>query len=171
MEFITLSEMKRGEQVVRTKNSPARLAVYGAGCISLGFSISPLLYSINEISMNILPLTMGITGAIFGGSSLVGLLLPRGFMLGYGSVLTGGLLGLLALNFTGILAAKYLGLATFAATLSTVESYCGIGLFSAMLMYDTHVAIKRYKAGDADHLGMSIQIFLDVMNLIIRIAN
>ena len=37
-------------------------------------------------------------------------------------------------------------------------------------MYDTHVAIKRYEKGDADHLGMSIQILLDVWNLIIRIA-
>ncbi len=39
-----------------------------------------------------------------------------------------------------------------------------------MLMYDTHTAIKRYEKGDADHLGMSIQILLDVWNIIIRIA-
>ena len=100
----------------------------------------------------------------------MGFLLPRGFMLGYGSVLTGGLVGLLCLNFSGILAAKFMGMSLFASTLSTVESYFGIGLFSALLIYDTHTAIKRYKTGDADHLGMSIQILLDVINLIIRIA-
>lgn len=113
---------------------------------------------------------MGVTTAIFGGASLMGLLLPRGSMFGYGSVLMGGLIGLLGLNFSGILAAKYLGMGLFATTLSTLESYIGIGLFSALLIFDTHTAIKRYKCGDADHLGMSIQILLDVMNLIIRIA-
>lgn len=39
-----------------------------------------------------------------------------------------------------------------------------------MILYDTHIAIKRYEIGDADHLGVSIQILLDVWNLIIRIA-
>ena len=52
----------------------------------------------------------------------------------------------------------------------TMESYVGIGLFNLMLMYDTHLAIARYEKGDADHLGMSIQILLDLWNLIIRIA-
>lgn len=170
MQFTTLSEMRKGEQMVRTKNSLERLAIYGVGCLSLGFSASPLFYSINEISMNILPLTMGVSAAIFGGASLLGLILPRGFMLGYGSVLMGGIIGLIGLNFSGLLAAKFLGMHTFAATLLTIEAYCGIVLFSAMLVYDTHSAIKRYKLGDADHLGMSIQILLDVMNLIIRIA-
>jgi hypothetical protein len=69
--------------------------------------------------MSILPLTMGISAAIFGGASLTALFLPRGFMLGYGSVLMGGLIGLLSLNFTGLLAAKFVGMGMFASTLST----------------------------------------------------
>lgn len=69
--------------------------------------------------MYALPLTMGITSAIFGGASLVGLLMPRGFMVGYGSVLTGGLLGLIGLNLTGLLAAKYLGMAAAASIMTT----------------------------------------------------
>jgi len=113
---------------------------------------------------------MGVTSAIFGGASLMGFLLPRGAMLGYGSVLMGSLVGLIGLNFSGLLASKFLGIGLFASTLTTAESYIGIGLFSALLIFDTHTAIKRYKTGDADHLGMSIQILLDVMNLIIRIA-
>jgi hypothetical protein len=39
-----------------------------------------------------------------------------------------------------------------------------------MIIYDTHLAIKRYARGDADHLGMSIQILLDIWNIIIRVA-
>jgi hypothetical protein len=62
---------------------------------------------------------MGITSAIFGGASLMGFLLPRGTMFGYGSVLLGGLAGLVGLNFSGILAAKFLGIGLFASTLTT----------------------------------------------------
>ena len=63
---------------------------------------------------------MGVSAAMFGGASLLGLFLPRGFMLGYGSVLMGGLSGLIGLNLAGLLAAKFLGVGIFASTLSTV---------------------------------------------------
>ena len=100
----------------------------------------------------------------------MGLILPRSMMLGYGGVLGGSLFGVIGLNATGILAAKYLGITVFANTLTTAESYMGIGIFTLMIIYDTHLAIKRYQRGDADHLGMSIQILLDIWNLIITIA-
>lgn len=54
--------------------------------------------------------------------------------------------------------------------LITGESYIGIGAFSLLIMYDTHLAIKRYEKGNSDHLGMSIQILLDVWNIIMRVA-
>lgn len=129
-----------------------------------------MFIAINEISAIILPLSMGITVAMFGGASLIGLMMPKGAMLGYGNVLLGGMVGLIALNLGGIILGKYTGYTVFAETLMTMESYVGIGLFNLMLMYDTHLAIARYEKGDADHLGMSIQILLDLWNLIIRIA-
>jgi FtsH-binding integral membrane protein len=163
-------ERIKDDIIYRTKNDMGRLGIYGIGCIGMGLSASPIFLSIHEVSSIILPMTMGVTAAIFGGASLVGLLLPRTTMLGYRNVLTGGLLGLLGLNVSGALAAKFLGFTLFATTLSTPESYIGIGLFTLMLIYDTTVAIKRYEKGDADHLGMSIQILLDIWNLIIKIA-
>jgi FtsH-binding integral membrane protein len=87
---------------------------------------------------------MGITASIFGGASIMGLLLPRSYALGYGTILGGGMLGLLGLNASGLLAGKFLGLTLFANTLTSAESYLGICLFTLMIMYDTHVAIKRY---------------------------
>ena len=85
----------------------------------MGLSSSPLFLSLHETSQIILPMTMGVTAAIFGGASLVGLMLPRSTMLGYGSVLGGGLFGLVGLNIAGILAAKHLGFTLFATTLTT----------------------------------------------------
>jgi FtsH-binding integral membrane protein len=121
--------------------------------------------------MTIIPTTLGITTSIFGGASLVGMMLPRGFMLGYGTVLFGGMLGLIGLNVAAMIAAKSYGMVMLAQTLMTAESIIGVGLFSALLVYDTHKAIQRYEKKDADHLGMSIQILLDLWNLIIRIAS
>ena len=115
-------------------------------------------------------MTMCITSSIFGGASLMGFFLPKSYVMGYSTILGGGMLGLLGLNASGLLAGKFLGYTLYANTLSTAESYLGIGLFTMMIVYDTHVAIKRYQKGDADHLGMSIQLLLDLWNLIIRIA-
>lgn len=47
MDKTILSEVRRGEQILRTKNSFARLSIYGLGCIMLGFSASPIFYSIH----------------------------------------------------------------------------------------------------------------------------
>jgi len=63
---------------------------------------------------NILPLTTGITLAMFGGASLVGLMIKRDAMLGYGKVLTGSMLGLIGLNIFGLIASKYGGYHIFA---------------------------------------------------------
>jgi FtsH-binding integral membrane protein len=163
-------EEKLNEDIIyRTSNDPARLGMFSIGCIAMGLSASPLFFSLQEVSTAILPMTMGVTAAIFGGASLVGLLLPRSTMLGYGGVLGGSFFGLISLNATGVLAAKYLGITVFANTLTTAESYMGIGIFTLMIIYDTHMAIKRYQRGDADHLGMSIQLLLDIWNLIMKI--
>lgn len=165
-----LREIVKEDVIYRTKNDVGRLLIFGMGCIGMGFSAAPLFLSIHEISNIILPMTMGITAAIFGGASLVALMLPKDSALGYGSVLGGGLLGLISLNLTGILLNHTIGPNIYSSTLWTAESYVGIGLFSMMIIYDTHVAIRRYQKGDADHLGMSIQILLDLWNIIIRIA-
>jgi FtsH-binding integral membrane protein len=85
----------------------------------MGVSAAPIFLVIQDVSTTILPLTMGITGAIFGGSSLVGLALPKGSMLGYGPIFLGGLFGLIGLNVAGILAAKYMAFPLFATLLAS----------------------------------------------------
>jgi FtsH-binding integral membrane protein len=50
-----------------------------------------------------------------------------------------------------------------------VDTYGGILLFTAMNAYDTQLAMARYRDGDADHLGCATDLFLNFMNLLIRI--
>jgi FtsH-binding integral membrane protein len=167
----TFYEEKINEGMIyRTKNDWDRLAIYGMGCIGMGIATSPIFLAISGAGGAIIPMTMGVTAAIFGGASLVGLYLPKNTLLGYRSALKGSLIGLIGLNATGLLAAQIFGISLFASTLTSFESYMGIGLFSLMLIYDTTVAISRYEKGDADHLGMSIHVLLNVLNLIVRIA-
>lgn len=64
-------------------------------------------------------MTMGITASIFGGASLMGFFLPKSYVMGYGTILGGGMLGLLGLNASGLLAGKFLGYTLYANTLST----------------------------------------------------
>lgn len=139
-----VSYVQNGDKILKTVNGKDRLLIYGLGCVTLGLTAAPLFVSINEISLSIIPMTIGITSSIFGGASLLGMMLPRSFMLGYGSVLFGGLMGLVGFNFSLLAAAKIWGISTGVIFLSSTESMIGIGLFSAMLIYDTHLAIKRY---------------------------
>lgn len=139
-----VSYVQNDDKILKTVNGKDRLLIYGLGCVALGLTAAPLFVSINEISLSIIPMTIGITSSIFGGASLLGMILPRSFMLGYGSVLFGGLMGLVGFNFSLLAAAKIWGVSTGVISLSSTESMIGIGLFSAMLIYDTHLAIKRY---------------------------
>ena len=44
-------------------------------------------------------------------------------------------------------------------------NYVAVGLFTAFIAYDTHMAIKLYETGQPDHLGMATQFLLDFWNI------
>lgn len=106
---------------------------------------------------------------IFGGASAVAYALPKDKMLGYGKIFGGSLLGLIAMNLIGLGSAYFMGPNAFSSLLFTIDNYAGILLFSGLIAYDTHVAIKQYEMGNADHLGVSVQLVLDFWNLLLRI--
>ena len=114
------------------------------GVAGLGLGAAPMFMMANAISPTILPTALGITTAIFGGASLVAYAMPKDRMLGFGGVLTGSLLGLIGLQLVGLLAAAFTGPNALSTLLFSANNYLGIGLFSALIAYDTHVAIKMY---------------------------
>jgi len=69
----------------------------------LGLSSSVLFGALNIINPAILPISIGITGAVFGSASLYALYKPKGSLLGLGSSLYAGLFGLLGLQIAGLL--------------------------------------------------------------------
>jgi len=171
MKPTNVVENTNGIEVFKTVNSPARLGLYGMGVLGLGLSASPLFMMAQAISPTIMPTALGITTAIFGGASLIAYNMPKDKMLGFGGVLMGSLLGLFGLQIVGLLAAYFTGPNALSTLLFSANNYLGIGLFSVLISYDTHVAIKMYEMREADHIGMATQFLLDFWNILVRIVS
>ena len=121
------------------------------------------------INPSIIPTSLGITFGIFGGASAIAYTMPKDKMLGYGRVFTGSLIGLIAMQLVGLGSAYFMGPNALSSLLFTIDNYAGILLFAGLIGYDTHVAIKEYEMGNADHLAISIQMLLNFWNILIRV--
>lgn len=171
MRPVNVVEKINGVEIFKTMNNPARLALYGVGIAGLGLGAAPLFMMAQAVSPTIIPSALAITSAIFGGASLLAYNMPKDKMLGYGGVLMGSLLGLIGLQLIGLLTAAFTGPNALSTLLFSANNYIGIGLFSALIAYDTHVAIKMYEMREADHLGMSVQFLLNFWNILVRLIS
>jgi FtsH-binding integral membrane protein len=123
----------------------------------------------SAVSPSILPTALGLTIAIFGGASLAAYHMPKDSMLSYGRVLGGSLLGLIGLQVVGLGAMFFMGPNPMSMLLLNSSSYIAVGLFTAFIAYDTHVAIKMYESGIPDHLGVATSFMLDFWNILVSL--
>jgi len=147
-----------------------RLGLFSLGCAGLGLGAYPLFLYANAINPAILPLSIGISAAVFGSASLYAYTRKQDSLLSWGSSLVSGLLGLIGLNIAGLLTGLVMGPNLFTAMCFRAETFIGVGLFSALVAYDTHVALKAYREGYADHLGVSVDFILDFWNILTRVV-
>ena len=152
-------------ETIKPVNSLMRQAMFGMGVLGLGLGGAPLLAYASAVNPTIVPTCLGLTAAIFGGASLAAYNMPKDSMLKYGKVLMGSLLGLIGLQLAGLGAAMFMGPNMFSLMMMKSSSYISVALFSAFILYDTHVAIKMYEMGEPDHLGMATQFLLDIWNI------
>lgn len=155
--------------IFKTENPPSRLALYCLGVGSLGLSASPLFLYMSAMNPSIITSSIGVTLGIFGGASAISYMLPKDQILGYGNIFFGSLLGLIGVQLVGIGGTLLYGPNALSTLLFDVNTYGGLLLFSGLIAYDTHVAIKSYEMGYADHLGISTQLLLDFWNLLVRV--
>jgi FtsH-binding integral membrane protein len=142
---INVVEKINNVEIFKTINSPLRIGLYGMGVLGLGLGMAPLFMMANAISPTIIPTALALTSAVFGGASLIAYNMPKDKMLGFGGVLMGSLFGLIGLQLVGLLAAVFTGPNALSTLFFSANNYLGIGLFSALIAYDTHVAIKMYE--------------------------
>lgn len=108
----------------------------------MGASASPFFLQMYALNPSIIPTALGITLGIFGGASAMAYTMPKDKMLGYGRVMVGSLVGLIAMQLVGIGSAYFMGPNALSSLLFTLDNYLGILLFTGFIAYDTHVAIK-----------------------------
>lgn len=164
------SEEINGQTHLKSTNTPLRVGLYGLGMAGLGLSSSVLFGALNIVNPAILPLSIGITGAVFGSASLYAYMKPKDSLLSLGSSLYAGLFGLIGLQLAGLLTQLCIGPNLFTFLCHRADTFIGVGIFTAFIAYDTHVAMKNYESGNADHLGTSIDFALDFWNILTRVA-
>ena len=115
------------------------------GIIGLGLSAAPLIGFANMMNPTILPTALGLTAALFGGASMAAYRMPKDSLLSYGRILGGSLLGLIGLQLVGLGSLYFVGMNPFATMLLNTSTYVSVGLFTAFIAYDTHVAVRMYE--------------------------
>jgi len=110
------------------------------------------------------------TSAIFAGFTIAALRAKRKSMLMLGGVLGGSLLMLIAcavaslvLPLVGVTSPAILG------ALHSINLYFGLGIFSLFIAYDTQRMIEDFKAGDTDHVSPALSLFMNIINIFIRL--
>jgi len=157
------------KEIKYSVNSQGRLLGYTGLVGSMGVVISPLTSIVMELDPMIVPSSVAITGLIFGGASLYAYKQPRASLLPLKATLYGALTGFIGLGLFSIACAYLFGWYGLLTIWHTFDIYVGIGLFSMFIASDTHLAIQKYKNGNPDHLGCAVEIYLDLMNILIRV--
>jgi FtsH-binding integral membrane protein len=148
-------------------NSRSRLLSFGALSVGMGMTLAPL---VAIVPAYVLPASFVITSSIFAGSSAYAYWRPQGSILKYQAPLFGGLIGLVGMQIIGLGALAIAGPNILTEMIHSADVYGGIVLFTALTAVETQVAVKMYESKNPDHLGCATNLYLDFMNILIRIT-
>ncbi len=126
-----------------------------------GIMISPLMAQVAQVDPAIPLKAFLLTCVVFGCFSLAALLTTdRRFLYLYG-VLSTCLLGLCVLTILNVFVQS--------PFVQNLWLYGGLVLFSLFVAVDTQVIIERALRGDSDSVHSALDLFLDALNIFIRI--
>ncbi|XP_054165017.1 growth hormone-inducible transmembrane protein-like [Oppia nitens] len=147
----------------------AKQLAWAAHCGVVGAVIAPLCLMGGPLIMKAAVLTAGIVG----GLSAVAVCAPSDRFLNMGGPLAIGL----GVVFASSLGSMFLPPTTaLGASLFSLSVYGGLLLFSAFLLYDTQRIVRKaethpvYTDRPFDPINASISIYLDVINIFIRLV-
>lgn len=148
---------------ISKENTFAKLSSMGLFNLAIGVTLAP----VGLLGGPIVLRAAMYTGAIVGGLSLVAANAPSDRFLNWGGALGMGLGALIIASFGGAL------IPAAAPLLHKVSLYGGLGLFSAFILYDTQRIIAHAKVLPDEHfdpVNESISVYMDAVNIFIRIA-
>ncbi len=165
----TYHTKKIGTEVVQyAEDQPLRKLSFAGLSIGMGTMISPLITHVMELDPWILPNSMIISSLIFGGCALMAKRCDPRIMTWQGPLMV-GLGSLVGLQLLGLGSILCFGPNSFALMIHNVDVYGGIVLFTGFSIYDSYKARIAYEQGKPDTIGCSTELYLDFMNLLIRI--
>ncbi len=150
-----------------TTNSIGRQLSYGSIIAGMGFVSAPVI-AIAGANDILLPAIIA-TSTVFGGATLYASTRKAGELSAWGPALHGGLFGIVGCGLSGLGSLMLFGPNEFAATMHSIELYAGIPIFAGLIAYDTEMAIDMYDKRNPDHFECSLQLYLDFMNVLIKI--
>ncbi|KAG5478011.1 hypothetical protein LSCM4_05409 [Leishmania orientalis] len=141
-------------------NPSLKLCLFFSFALLEGMAIAPLVLMTSM--KGVLTTSIVLTAAVFGGFSSAAYLAPRASMVAWQGPLFGALIGMVALSLLNVFYPT-----AFAHSLIL---YGGLALFSVMVAVDTQAMIERARCGAGDHVQDAMQMFLNVINIFVRIA-
>jgi len=148
----------------KPETSALRLGLLCAFTFIQGVAIGPLLSLIlNEIKdgAQIIFTAFFSTVIIFGCFSLAAFLSPRRSWLYLGGTLFSGLALLLCFSIANRFFQNSVAF--------SIEIYLGLFLFVGFVIFDTQLIVEKAINGDRDYTIHALELFLDFMNIFIRI--
>ena len=163
---VMVEETKDG---LRSIQPQARIATFGGLVTSMGVSMSPFMEKMIEIDPTIPPIALGITAGTLSATYLYTHYRPitRKVFDTLEIAMFTGLMGSLSLGVTAL--CIYPFYPQVGEALSQAHTYLGIPLYAFMSAYTFAAARRSYIEGKPDYIGEACQLYLDALNLIIRI--
>ncbi|KPA79166.1 putative mitochondrial hypothetical protein [Leptomonas pyrrhocoris] len=141
-------------------NPSLKLGLFFSFALLEGMGLAPLVLMTSM--KGVLTTSILLTAAVFGGFSAAAYLAPRASMVAWQGPLFGALIGMVAISVLNIFYPT--------AIAHSIILYGGLALFSIMVAADTQAMIERARCGAGDHVQDALQMFLNVINIFVRIA-
>lgn len=151
-------------------NSFERQLSFGAVVCGMTLVLAPVVPIIHGIDPTIWPTATLLSIGTMGLATAWAHRQPAGALLSWQKPMMFGLGGLVCTGLTAVVGNYFFPGNMFFETLHNIDIYGGIILFTGMTAYETHVAVKMYQNGKPDHLICALNVYLDFINLLIRIA-
>lgn len=157
------------ELIHYSENSVLREASFWGLTGGMGVMLAPFMGMIMEIDPAIVPASLLLSGTIFGGCALFASKTKNADIMKWKAPLMIGLGSLIGIQLAGLGSMLIFGPNTFSNIVQNVDIFGGTILFTFMSVYDAYVARQMYISGKPDALGCSTSVYLDFINLLIRI--
>jgi FtsH-binding integral membrane protein len=145
-----------------TQNINKRLAILSAFGFLQGCSIGPLVGTALDVDPSILVTAFLGTTTVFVCFTISALVAERRQYLFLGGLVSSALCFTILISLVNV----FLG----SRALNTINLYLGLFIFCAYVLYDTQIILEKAAAGNTDFVWHAVELFLDFINIFVRIV-